>query len=217
MRISASLRSMLLASGLLMGFAALGTGLVALTFSGTKDIIAANRRAALLANLNAVVPPDRYDNALAETTTRVRAPQWLGTPEPVTVYHAYRGDQPVAAAATVVAPDGYGGPIALLIGVYADGTLAGVRVLHHRETPGLGDAIETNRSDWIHTFAGKSLIDPPLKAWEVRKDGGVFDQFTGATITTRAVVKAVRRFLVYFQQHQTQLLHAEDVAKVERN
>jgi len=114
--------------------------------------------------------------------------------------------KPVAVLATPVAPDGYSGSIKLLVGVYADGTLAGVRVLAHKETPGLGDAIEATRSDWILTFEGKSLNNPPPKAWAVKKDGGAFDQFTGATITPRAVVKAARQFLIYFQQHKEQLL-----------
>lgn len=212
---NASLSSMLMASGLLMGFAAFGTGLVALTYSGTKDIITGNQRAALLANLTAVLPADHYDNPLSETITRVIAPAFTGTREPMTVYHAYRGDRPVAIVAAVVAPDGYGGPIELLIGVYADGAVAGVRVLQHRETPGLGDAIEIDRSDWIRRFKSKSLGNPPLKAWKVQKDGGEFDQFTGATITPRAVVEAVRRFLVYFQIHRTQLLSAKEPASGE--
>ncbi len=102
----------------------------------------------------------------------------------------------------VVAPDGYSGDIRLLVGILANGELAGVRVLNHRETPGLGDAIETRRSDWIRQFAGLSLDAPPANAWTVRKDGGEFDQFAGATITPRAVIKAVRQALVFFEQNQ---------------
>jgi electron transport complex protein RnfG len=123
----------------------------------------------------------------------------------VTLYRAYRNGRPVAVLGTPVAPDGYSGSIRLLIGLYADGTLAGVRVLAHRETPGLGDFIEASRSDWILGFAGKSLHDPTASGWAVRKDGGVFDQFTGATITPRAVVKAVHRFLIYYEQQRERL------------
>ena len=98
-----------------------------------------------------------------------------------------------------VAPDGYNGSIRLLVAINLDSTLAGVRVVQHRETPGLGDAIDAQRSDWILGFDGKSLTTPPRKDWKVKRDGGDFDQFTGATITPRAVVKAVKKALLYFQ------------------
>lgn len=198
-------RNMGIAALILSGFAVVGTGLVALTYTGTKDLIAANERAALLANLNALVPPERYDNRVTEDTLQIKDPRWLGTGEPVTLFRAYKDDQPVALFGTPVAPDGYGGPIKLLVGVYADGTLAGVRVLSHKETPGLGDAIESTRSDWILTFADKSLDNSEIENWKVKKDGGVFDQFTGATITPRAIVEAVRKFLVYFDKHKERL------------
>ena len=198
-------RSMGVAAVILTGFAIVSTGLVAFTFTGTREIIAANERAALLSNLNALVSPERYDNRLDEDTLPIIDPEYMGTDEPVTVYRAYQHGEPVAVLAAPVAPDGYSGPIRLLIGVYADGTLAGVRVLSHKETPGLGDPIELGRSDWVLSFTGKSLNNPDSKGWAVKKDGGVFDQFTGATITPRAVVKAVRRFLEYFQQHREQL------------
>jgi len=198
-------RSMGVAAVILTGFAIVSTGLVAFTFTGTREIIAANERAALLSNLNALVSPERYDNRLDEDTLQIIDPEYMGTDEPVTVYRAYQHGEPVAVLATPVAPDGYSGPIRLLIGVYADGVLAGVRVLSHKETPGLGDPIELGRSDWVLSFTGKSLNNPDSKGWAVRKDGGVFDQFTGATITPRAVVKAARKFLEYFQQHRDQL------------
>ena len=198
-------RSMGIAALILTGFAVVGTGLVAITYSGTKNIIAEAQRAALEASLNQLVPADRYDNRVTEDRLEVVAPEWLGTDQPVTIYRARKNGQPVALFATATVPDGYSGPIQLLIGVYADGTLAGVRVLAHKETPGLGDGIEARRSPWILAFTGKSLTDPPLEQWKVKRDGGAFDQLTGATITPRAVVKAVRRFLEYVQKHQEQL------------
>lgn len=198
-------RSMGIAALILTGFAVVGTGLVAITYSGTKDIIAEAQRAALEASLNQLVPADRYDNRVTEDRLDIVAPEWLGTDQPVTIYRARKNGQPVALFATPTAPDGYSGPIQLLIGVYADGTLAGVRVLTHKETPGLGDGIEARRSPWILAFTGKSLTNPPLEQWKVKRDGGAFDQLTGATITPRAVVKAVRRFLEYVQKHQEQL------------
>lgn len=204
----AMLRSMGMAALILTGFSVVGAGLVAVTYNGTKDIIAEAQRAALEASLNQLVPADRYDNRVVEDTIEVVAPEWLGTDQPVTVYRARKNGQPVALFATPYAPDGYSGPIQLLIGVYADGTLAGVRVLAHKETPGLGDAIEEKRSPWILNFAGKSMGNPPLERWKVKKDGGVFDQFTGATITPRAVVKATGRFLEYVQMNREALFMA---------
>ena len=198
-------RGMGVAALILTGFAVVGTGLVAVTYTATRDIIAETQRKVLEANLNQLVPADRYDNRIAEDSIEVTAPEWLGTDQPVTVYRARKDGQPVALFATPYAPDGYSGPIQLLIGVYADGTLAGARVLAHKETPGLGDGIEERRSPWILAFAGKSLENPEPEHWKVKKDGGAFDQFTGATITPRAVVKATRKFLEYVQAHQAQL------------
>lgn len=198
-------RSMGIAALILSGFAVVGTGLVAVTYTSTRDIIAEAQRKALEASLNQLVPADRYDNRVTEDRIEVVAPAWLGTDQPVTVYRARKNGQPVALFATSVAPDGYSGPIQLLIGVYADGTLAGARVLAHKETPGLGDGIDEKRSPWILAFAGKSLENPRPDGWKVKKDGGAFDQFTGATVTPRAVVKTTRKFLEYVQTHREQL------------
>lgn len=197
----ALLRSMGMNALILGGFALASVALVAATWFATRDTIAAARRAALEASLNALVPAARYDNHPAEDVLRLAPP---GAP-PLTVYRARKGGVPVAVLATVTAPDGYSGPIQLLVGVWADGRLAGVRVLAHKETPGLGDAIEVERSPWIHGFDGRSLDDPPRARWKVRKDGGDFDQFTGATITPRAVVKAVQGFLDYYAGHREAL------------
>lgn len=206
-------RSMGIAALILAGFATLGTALVSVTYTGTRDIIAEAQRAALEASLNQLVPVDRYDNRVVEDQIEIVAPEWLGTDEPVAVYRARKNGQPVALFATPTAPDGYSGPIQLLIGVYADGTLAGVRVLSHKETPGLGDGIEEKRSPWIFAFTGKSLENPGLTGWKVKKDGGVFDQFTGATITPRAVVKATHKFLDYVRTHREQLFAAPPTMK----
>lgn len=202
---TASLRHIILAGGILALFAVAGTSLVALTHEATDERIAANQRAATLATLHELVPEERYDNDPVTDAITVTAPQALGSREPLTVYRARRDGEPVAAVLTAVAPDGYGGPIRLLVAINHDGTLAGVRVVNHSETPGLGDAIEAERSDWIHDFAGRSLGNPPLEDWRVEKDGGTFDQFTGATITPRAVVAAVRRALQYYEEHRREL------------
>lgn len=206
---------MLRGAWILGGFALLGATLVVLTHSSTKQRIAANERAYLLRSLHEVVPDDLFDNDLLDDTTNVVDLEALGTDDPVTVYRARSGNEPIAALLTPVAPDGYSGPIRLTVGVYMDGTLSGVRVISHRETPGLGDGIEADRSDWIKQFEGLSLEDPPLEQWAVQRDGGAFDQFTGATITPRAVVKAVRNALIYFEENKTELFDGEEEASNE--
>jgi electron transport complex protein RnfG len=186
-------------------FAITGTAMVAFTYDRTRDRIAANEREALMRKLNVLVPEDRYDNRLFEDTLQVRDEKLLGTGEAVTVYRARRAGKPVALVMTPVAPDGYSGTIKLLVGISDDGTLTGVRVGAHHETPGLGDAIDEERSDWIYGFDGKSLDNPPLERWRVKRDGGAFDQLTGATITPRAIVKAVKKTLLYYRQHRADL------------
>ena len=196
----------MLRSGLFLAvFAVVGVGLVALSHEGTRERIAANERAALLRSLHAVVGPEEHDNDILKDVIRVRSPTDLGTEEPVAVYRARKDGKPVAAVLTPVAPDGYNGNIRLMVGVYYDGRLAGVRVLSHQETPGLGDAIDERRSDWILGFRGRSLEDPGPERWKVKRDGGAFDQFTGATITPRAVVGAVYRALRDFEAHRDSL------------
>jgi electron transport complex protein RnfG len=122
--------------------------------------------------------------------------------EATRVYRGRLGGQPVAAVLSPVVTQGYSGPIQLIVAIRFDGSLAGVRVLSHRETPGLGDKIEIERTDWIRSFDGKSLLDPAPAAWQVKRDGGDFDQFTGATITPRAIVRGVRGSLEYFDEHK---------------
>ncbi len=199
------MRQMLISATLLGLFAVLGTGMVALTHEATADRIAANHRARLLKSLHLLVTPDMHDNDLINDMITVTDPEWLGTDKPVRVWRARRQGKPVAVIINAVAPDGYNGRIELLVAIRADGTLLGVRVVSHQETPGLGDAIDANKSDWIHTFDNRSLSNPDKKGWKVKRDGGVFDQFTGATITPRAVVKAVYKTLVYFDAHRDAL------------
>ena len=200
-----SYRPVLISAIFLFLFAVIGSGLVAFTFDSTAERIADNQRKALLKSLNELVPSDRYDNDIFSDTFYVISSELLGSDEPVPVYRARKNGWPVAAVLAAVAPDGYNGTIRLLVAVNLDGTLAGVRAVQHRETPGLGDAVEVERSDWIRGFEGKSLTDPAKEGWKVKRDGGTFDQFTGATITPRAVVKAVRKALLYFQLHAHKL------------
>ncbi len=193
------------AAGVLAVFAASGVGLVAFTEDATREKIEANERAYLLRTLHEVLPSERYDNEVFTDTVQVTNRELLGTDDPVTVYRAFKGRRPAAVILTPVAPNGYSGPIRLLVGIDFDGVITGVRVTSHRETPGLGDAIEAERSDWIRSFTGQSVGNPPLSDWAVRRDGGDFDQFTGATVTPRAVVKAVRNALIYFDAHRENL------------
>ncbi len=190
---------------LLMLFAATGAALVGLTYDNTVDIIQRNHQLTLLRQLNTLVPVEKYDNNLLMDTLSVAADPLLGTTAPSVVYRARKQGKPVAVVLAPSASGGYNGSIDLLVGIYADGTLAGVRVVRHRETPGLGDAVEAERSDWITKFSGQSLASLTAKQWQVKRDGGSFDQFTGATITPRAVVKAVHAALVYFSQHRDTL------------
>jgi len=199
------LRHMVVSAMLLGLFAVIGTALVAVTYDATAERIAANHRARLLRSLHLLITPDQHDNDLFTDVTTVTDRELLGTDEPVKVYRARKNGQPVAAIINSVAPDGYSGRIDLLVAIRYDGTLAGVRVINHKETPGLGDGIEITRSDWIRSFDNRSLHNPDRKGWAVKRDGGIFDQFSGATISPRAVVKAVYRTLLYFDKHRDEL------------
>jgi Na+-translocating ferredoxin:NAD+ oxidoreductase subunit G len=185
--------------------AAVAVGAVALVHDIAEPRIAANERAQRVARLAAVLGAARYDNDLLGDVILVRDPERLGTDDRVPIHRARLAGRPVAALIETVAPGGYAGAIRLLVAVAADGRLLGVRVLAHNETPGLGDAIDERKSDWILRFKGRSLGDPGPGRWKVRKDGGDFDQFTGATVTPRAVVGAIQDALLYFRAHQQQI------------
>ena len=184
-------------------------GLVAVVHEATRDQIAATAHARELARFDQVLGGLPHDNDLLADTVTVRDPELLGSAAAITAYRARLRGKPVAVVLEPVAPDGYAGDIRLLIAIAPDGTVLGVRAAEHRETPGLGDFIDARKSDWIERFTGKSTRHPPLAAWRVRKDGGEFDQYTGATITSRAVVGAVGRTLEFFARHRDALLGDE--------
>jgi len=193
-------------TALLLGvFALISTWLVAITFDATKEPIAVSEKKALLRNLHQLIPPIIHDNDLFTDVITVKDPYYLGSDNPMRVFRARENSRPTALAIEAVAPDGYSGNIFLLLAIRYDGTLLGVRVSKHKETPGLGDAIEIERSAWITDFDNRSLSTTDSHAWQVEKDGGDFDQFTGATITPRAIVKAVHKTLQYYQQHRDSL------------
>lgn len=199
--IALSRRQILLSGVFLWLFAVVGTTLVALAEYSTSSAIAENERQLLLRNLYVLLPQNKLDNDIATDTRSLPASPLLGTDSVTLAYRARRGGEPVAAVFNSVAPNGYNGRIHLLVGVYVDGSLAGVRVVKHAETPGLGDAVEIRKSPWIKSFDGKSLGNPGTSGWRVKRDGGEFDQFTGATITPRAIVKAVHNTLLYYRQN----------------
>lgn len=180
--------------------AAIAGGVIALSESLSRERIADNRRNALLATLHQVIDPGLYDNDLLASHRIIPTAPLLDPTGPVDAYLATRAGAPVAVLFTAKAPDGYNGAIKLLIAVHFDGRLGGVRVLEHRETPGLGDDIDANRSDWITQFRGLSLTNPDRMLWALKVDRGHFDGLTGATVTPRAVVKAIRNALLYFEQ-----------------
>ena len=197
----------LIAAGLLGTFGTVGAGLVAFTHQQTAARIAQNEREALLDKIAKVLPSHASDNDLLTDSVAVQEPDRLGGAQ-TTVYRGRLAGEPAALVFSGVEATGYSGAIRLIIGVDRNGNLGGVRVIAHRETPGLGDRIEEHRSDWIHRFSGRSLTDPDPSGWKVRRDGGVFDQFTGATVTPRAVVSAVKLALEYAVDHWDALFGA---------
>jgi len=199
------LKHMLRTAVVLGLFALISTWLVAITYEATKEPIAASEKRALLRNLHQLITPDMHDNDLFTDVITVTDAEHLGINKALRVFRARNNGKDIALAIETVAPEGYSGNIFLLIAIRYDGSLLGVRVSKHKETPGLGDAIEIERSDWITGFNNKSLSTTHDKAWRVEKDGGEFDQFTGATITPRAIVKAVHKTLQYYQQHRDRL------------
>jgi electron transport complex protein RnfG len=179
--------------------------LLAITISETRQRIRHNEAAQTIKVIGLVVPAGLYDNDPGLDRLMVLAPDVLGSDVPVPVYRARLKGKPVAAVITVIARQGYVGPIRFLVAVGVDGRVIAARAIAHRETPGLGDRIDAAKSDWMNGFAGHSAGDPPAEQWAVRRDGGDFDQLTGATITSRAAVEAVRDAVLYFQQHRDEI------------
>ena len=185
--------------------AAAAAYLVATAYDFSHGRIEANERARVVARLNSVLAPDLRNRDL--TTTRITATDaaLLGVDEPIDVFVLTENGAPVATVFATVAPHGYNASISLLVGVSPVATLTGVRAVRHRETTGLGDAIEAAKSDWIRQFDGKSLAMPARELWAVDQDEGEFDSIAGATVTSRTVVSAVENTLLYFEQHRDEL------------
>lgn len=199
-------------SAALLGvFAAVAAAVIAWTWTGTKEDIERSIREAEARQLLAIFPPDTHDNSLIDDRfTLAPDTSLLELRAARDGYTVRSGSEVVGVILPATARDGYSGDIELLVGVTRDGRIAGARVVSHRETPGLGDGIDMRKSAWMLSFDERSLLSPAKKDWAVKKDGGYFDQFTGATVTPRAVVAAVRRTLEYQGLHQAALYETAD-------
>ena len=193
-------------NGLLLAlFAVVCTGMVTLTYVLTAPAIKSAEIQNKFAVLTQVIPSSLHDNALVESCIELENVPSLGSQEVLQAYLGTMNGQPSAIAIETVAPNGYNGAIKLLVGFDLNQVITGVRVLHHQETPGLGDKVEKRKSDWIDGFTGAQVQHDPDTRWAVKKEGGQFDQFTGATITPRAVISAIKRTALFVQSNKDQL------------
>lgn len=189
----------------MIAFAFVGTLMLAYVFDITRAPIQASEREARLALFKQILPESSYNNELLNETIEIAPNELLGNRLPTKANIAKLNHQFAGVILEAIAHDGYSGDIKLLIAINADGTISGVRVLTHKETPGLGDYIDIAHGNWIKLFDGESLEKTPAKLWQVKKDGGQFDYMVGATITPRAVVKAVFKTLQFFEQNKDTL------------
>jgi len=188
--------------GVILGVFCLGFGaLLAVTNSITEKDIAARALEDKLNSLSQVIPDSVHDNNLVKDSITMKNDR----DKEITVYRATKEGK-VTGLAYEIYGSGYAGEIKLMLGVDAQGKVLGVRVLAHKETPGLGDKIDVKKTDWILRFTDLSLGNPPVDKWKVKKDGGQFDQFAGATITPRGVVRAIKEGLEFFNAHKAQML-----------
>lgn len=196
------LRHTATSAGILTAFAIVGTALLAATYLVTRPIIAETEKQAKLALIGQILPTSLYDNNILMDAALLPPAKELGNNDPAPVYRAIKDGKPSAAVLEVTAPDGYSGRIRMIVAIRADGEVSGVRVVTHNETPGLGDYIDIAKNSWIRVFENKSLTKYSDQDWKAKKDGGKFDYMAGATVTPRAVIKAVHKSLNYFTQNQ---------------
>ena len=191
-------------------FAAVTSIAIGWTYLSTKSQIDFEVRRAEARQLLEIFPAYTHDNELVDDAFTIDAETpLLGIREARQGYRARLNGDVIGVILPTTARDGYSGDIRALVGIRRDGTVAGIRVVAHRETPGLGDKVDIRKSDWVTDFNHRSLADPSLPGWNVKKDGGVFDQFTGATVTPRAVILATRRALEYANLHTATLFETE--------
>jgi electron transport complex protein RnfG len=186
-------------------FSVIGTAILAFTFNLTHELIAQSEDKAKLKLINQVVPVALYDNDLLNDAITLPAARLLGTEQDSIAYRGRLQGQPSVVVLEAIAPDGYSGKINMIIAINYAGNISGVRVVTHKETPGLGDYIDIAKNPWINQFTGSNWQADKDEAWQVKKDGGQFDYMAGATITPRAVVKAVHHALQYFAANREQL------------
>ncbi|MGZ5059928.1 MAG: electron transport complex subunit RsxG [Methylobacter sp.] len=194
-------------TGILAGFALIASVMLGVTNCSTEGTIQRRLDEDLKKSLEEVVPAALYDNDMLLDTVSIPSAEYNIGANETTVYIAKKSGNVSAVCFKFTAPDGYSGAINMIMGIDRDGNILGVRVLSHKETPGLGDKIEVTKSDWILKFAGRSLDNLAPSKWAVKKDGGEFDQFAGATITPRKSVQAIYRGLQFFKAHQEQLIN----------
>lgn len=199
-----AIKPFLITASKLAAFAGSAAVLLYVIYQFAQPAMLAHQQQALLLQLNSLIPAHAYNNALTEDRIATDIPS-LSAKKPVTIYRARQDQQPVASLLTVTAPNGYSGDIHLLVAIWADNRLAGVRVIAHKETPGLGDYIEAERDEWIHQFIDKSYQNTPASRWKVKKDGGDFTYRTGATITPRAIVATVEKTFAWVSQHPNEV------------
>ncbi len=193
----------------LLFFAVIGTAMLALTYELTHDTIAKSEENEKLKLVSQIVPAASYDNDIIKDTAPLAADTLLGTQTDTMIYRGRLQGESSIVVLQIIAPDGYSGRIDMIVAVHRDGRLGGVRVVTHKETPGLGDYIEIAKSNWITAFNDLSLAARKESDWKVRKDGGQFDHVAGATVTPRAIVKAVHKALQYVELHRDTLFAAK--------
>jgi Na+-translocating ferredoxin:NAD+ oxidoreductase subunit G len=194
-------------TGILAGFALIASVLLGVTNCSTESTIQQRLDEDLVKSLEEVVPANLHDNDMLKDTVTIPSTEFNIGADKTTVYMAKKSGSVTAVSYKFTAPDGYSGAINMIMGIDRDGNILGVRVLSHKETPGLGDKIEVSKSNWILNFVGRSLDNLTPVQWAVKKDGGEFDQFAGATITPRKSVQAINRGLQLFKANQAQLIN----------
>lgn len=200
----------------LLFFTVIGTAILAFTFNLTHDLIKQSEDKAKLKLINQIMPATLYDNDLLNDSIRLPASSQLGTDQDTVAYRGRLHGQPSVVVLEAIAPDGYGGKIGMIVAIDYNGVINGVRVVTHKETPGLGDYIDIAKNNWIKLFGGASHARFQEAHWKVKKDGGQFDYMAGATITPRAVIKATHNALHYFEDNRDKLFAANSGKETEQ-
>lgn len=198
-------------AGLMVVFAFALTLVMACVFEITHELLKVNEEKAKLALLSEILPKNSYDNNLLHSFIWLNEKEsaQLGNRRPTQLYFAKKNERIEAVIVEVTAKEGYGGEITLLLGIHRNGQVGAVRVLAHKETPGLGDYIENNKSRWILQFDGLTIAKP-ASFWQVKKTGGGFEYMNGATISARAVIKAVHQATHWVNMRKSQFFGEEE-------